>query len=99
MRIDGSAYVVDLSRTEAVPGETGAAAAVQGSRPAAGVNKFDRVEISSAHPKLEQLKRDLDALPDVRLDRVALARQTVQDGSYRVEPGVLAQKMMEAFGA
>jgi negative regulator of flagellin synthesis FlgM len=98
MRIDGSAYAVDLSRTEAVSGETGAAAAVQGTRPA-GANKFDRVEISSAHPKLEQLKRDLDALPDVRLDRVALARQTVQDGSYRVEPGVLAQKMMEALGA
>jgi len=98
MRIDGPAYVVDLVRPEAVPRESGAARAVQAASAPARVRTLDRVEISPAVRELERLKRDLEALPDVRLDRVALAKQHLQQGGYRVEPTFLAQKMMEAYG-
>jgi negative regulator of flagellin synthesis FlgM len=95
MRIDGSAYVVDLSRPEEIGKESGAAGA---SRSLSGdTPSFDHVEISSGRLSTDQLKRDLAALPEVRLDRVATLRQSLQAGSYRVDSGVLAQRMMEAF--
>jgi negative regulator of flagellin synthesis FlgM len=97
MRIEGSAYVVDLSRTEATQRGSAKPAAVQGTAAPSRVRSFDRVEISPKARELERLKKDVAALPEVRLDRVALAKQTMQYGSYRVDPKVLAQKMMESF--
>ena len=97
MRIEGSAYVVDLSRSQALRKENTPVEATQEARPAARVLTFDRVEISSQVREMQKLKGELDALPDVRLDRVALAKQNLQNGGYRVEPSVLAQKMMDAF--
>lgn len=98
MQIKGSAYIVDLTRPEALPSETRASNSAQRGR-GAGQRSLDQVDISSGSPSLEQLKKDLDALPDLRMDRVALARQTLQDGGYRVAPSVVAEKMLEAFGA
>jgi len=87
VRIDSSirpAYVVDLSSV---------AAARQGTtRPAP--HTFDRVEISARGKELDRLKKALEALPDVRSDRVALARQGMQYGPYRVDPVLVAKKMM-----
>lgn len=97
MRIEGSAYVVDLNRSQQVRNEAKQTQAVQGSRPAGRVISFDRVEISSRARELEKLKTEVDAMPDLRLDRVALAKQNLQDGSYRVEASALAQKMMDAY--
>ena len=96
MVIKGAAYIVDVSRPDAIARESGIASAPASNSPAKG---GDRVDISSRGLELEKLKRDLDALPDLRLDRVALARQNMQEGGYRVAPGVVAQKMMEAFGS
>ena len=99
MGIDGVAYIVDLARPEAPARES---ALPEAARPGEGsprrVRSLDRVEISSEGRELARLKREVAALPDVRLDRVALARQNLQDGAYRVPPVDLAQKMMEAFG-
>jgi len=97
MRIEGSAYVVDLSRSQAVRKESGEAAAVKGAAPPARLQSAERVEISPRARELERLKQDLAALPEVRLDRVALARQNLQSGGYRVDPALLAQRMMESF--
>lgn len=98
MRINGSPYIVDLTPPEAVAKESGATQAAQGASSAGRLRSFDRVEISSKAVELDKLKKDLDSLPDVRRDRVALAKQNLQEGGYRVQPGILAQKMMEAFG-
>jgi negative regulator of flagellin synthesis FlgM len=97
MRIEGSPYVVDISRSQEIRKESAPLEAPQGARPAARVLSFDRVEISSQAREMQKLKGELEALPEVRLDRVALAKQNLQNGGYRVEPSVLAQKMMDAF--
>ncbi|QWV93621.1 flagellar biosynthesis anti-sigma factor FlgM [Geomonas oryzisoli] len=97
MRIEGSAYVVDLNRSQQVRNEAQQTQAVQGSRPAGRVIPFDRVEISSQAKELQKLKSEVAAMPDVRLDRVALAKQNLQNGAYRVEASTLAQKMMDAY--
>lgn len=96
MRINGSAYVVDLSRTQAVRKGSDEAGAVQGGAQPSRVRSPDRVEISPQARELQRLKQDLAALPEVRLDQVALAKQQMQYGAYRVDPALLAQKMMES---
>jgi len=95
MRIDGSAYVVDLTGVKEVRKENLPAEAVQPARPAARVLSFDRVEISSQAREMQKLKAEVEALPDVRLDRVALAKQKLQ-GGYRIDSSDLAQKIMDA---
>jgi negative regulator of flagellin synthesis FlgM len=97
MRIEGSAYVVDISRSQALKKNEPAPQQVQGARPAARVLSFDRVELSPQVREMQKLKGEMESLPEVRLDRVALAKQQVQNGGYHVEPTLLAQKMMDAY--
>lgn len=97
MKINGPPYLVDLARSQAVQKERTpdqAAPVASGAK----LRTLDRVEISQRSREMLQLKRELEAMPEVRLDRVALARQNLQQGGYRVEPSVLAQKMLEAYG-
>lgn len=98
MQISGAPYVVDLGRPQAAAAESKAAQAVQGASPPARVLSFDRVEISPRMREIDRLKRDLSELPELRLDRVALARQNLQAGGYRVDPAIVAHNMMKAFG-
>lgn len=97
MRIEGSAYVVDISRSQAIRKENSQAEGAQGARPPARVITFDRVELSPKAKEMQKLKGDLEQLPEVRMDRVALARQKLQDGSLRVEGATLAQRMLDAY--
>lgn len=97
MRIDGSAYVVDLTGVKEVRRENLPVPETQAPRPAARVITFDRVELSPKAREMQKLKTEVDALPDVRLDRVALAKQKLQQGGYRVESSDLAQRMMDAY--
>lgn len=102
MRIDTPSYVVDLQHTREVR-QASAATATATAAPAAAPGKVapkgvDLVEISSRSRELARLNQELAALPDVRLDRVALAKQQLQQGPYRIDPNVLAQKMLESMG-
>ncbi|UFS72407.1 flagellar biosynthesis anti-sigma factor FlgM [Geomonas sp. RF6] len=88
MRIDNgirAPYVVDLSSV--------ASARPKGVRQQGSA--ADRVEISQQGKELARLKKELGELPDVRLERVALARQQMQYGPYRIDPVLVAQKMMK----
>ena len=96
MRIEGAPYVVDLSRPQAVRSENADAGAVQKAAQPGRVRSMDRVEISPKARELQKLKQNLAALPEVRLDRVALAKQNLQSGG-RVDPAVVAQSMMDSF--
>lgn len=97
MRIEGSAYVVDISRSQAIRKENTQTEAAQGARPPARVITFDRVELSPQAKEMQKLKGELEELPEVRMDRVALAKQKLQDGSLRVEASTLAQKLLDAY--
>jgi negative regulator of flagellin synthesis FlgM len=100
MRIERPPYVVDLTRSQPaqpVRPQGPDQVAVQGTAPPARVRSLDRVEISPKARELQRLKQDLVALPDVRLDRVALAKQNLQYGKYRVDPAAVAQSMMDSY--
>ena len=99
MRISSPPYLVDLHVSQEVrqASETAAAAPAQKVTGKAA-NSVDQVALSSRSRELARLKQELSELPDVRLDRVALAKQQLQQGAYRIDPKVLAQKMLESTG-
>jgi negative regulator of flagellin synthesis FlgM len=98
MRIDAPPYVVDITQSQEVQGAEQAAATVPAAGQVAKKGVVDLVTISSRSRELGKLMQELSALPDVRLDKVALAKQQLQQGSYRVDPKLLAQKMLESAG-
>ena len=53
----------------------------------------DEVRISVDGEKVQQLKADLDGLPDLRQERVAVLTQAVEAGSYKVPNQQIAQAM------
>ena len=94
MRIDTPPYLVDLKRTQELR-QTSDTSATPGQTTVgkASTNSVDQVAISSRSREIGRLKQQLSALPDVRLDRVALAKQQLQQGSP-VDSKLLAQKML-----
>jgi flagellar biosynthesis anti-sigma factor FlgM len=56
----------------------------------------EKVEISARSREIDRLKQELSALPEVRSDRVALAKQLLQQGTYHPDSSVVAQKLMDS---
>ncbi|HKZ16782.1 MAG TPA: flagellar biosynthesis anti-sigma factor FlgM [Geobacteraceae bacterium] len=61
------------------------------------VQQQDRVELSTRKTEIEKLKNTVEAMPDVRTEKVEALKQQLADGSYRVESIKVAQKMLEQF--
>jgi flagellar biosynthesis anti-sigma factor FlgM len=53
----------------------------------------DEVRFSVDGEKVQQLKADLDGLPDLRQNRVVALQQAIEEGSYTVSPQQIAQAM------
>jgi negative regulator of flagellin synthesis FlgM len=53
----------------------------------------DEVQLSVDGEKVQQLKADLDGLPDLRQERVVALKQAIEDGSYKVSAQQIAQAM------
>ena len=53
----------------------------------------DEVQFSVDREKVQRLKSDLDGLPDLRQERVAVLRQAIEAGSYKVPNQQIAQAM------
>jgi len=58
------------------------------SRPA------DRVDISPTSQQIDSLRDALQSVPDVRADRVEELRAAVQNGTYNVSAGQIADKII-----
>lgn len=62
------------------------------------VRHSDLIEISPATKEIDALKKSLAALPEIRLDRVALMKQQLGFGTYRVDAELVAARMAETYG-
>ena len=51
------------------------------------------VQFSIDREKVQRLKSDLDGMPDLRQERVAVLRQAIEAGSYKVLSQQIAQAM------
>ena len=72
------------------------------ARPVAGVQKAqatDNVQISSIGKDILTAKNAVKNAPDVREDVIAPLKEKIQNGTYDVDAGSFADKLMERFSA
>ncbi|RME67977.1 MAG: flagellar biosynthesis anti-sigma factor FlgM [Nitrospirae bacterium] len=55
----------------------------------------DSVHLSDKARKVEELRKAVDAVPEVRQDRVQALKRAIQEGTYRIDAEKIAQKMLE----
>jgi negative regulator of flagellin synthesis FlgM len=59
----------------------------------------DEVQFSIDHEKVQRLKSDLDGMPDLRQERVAVLKQALEAGTYKVPNQQIAQAMFSDLWA
>ena len=56
--------------------------------------KTDTVELSQTAKELQEAKKQLDAIPDVRMDKVAELKAQIEEGTYQSDSEETAKKML-----
>ncbi len=57
--------------------------------------KADTVVISDAAKRVQEARRQLDDIPDVREDKVSQLRSQIQNGTYEINADKIADKMIK----
>ena len=57
--------------------------------------KADTVVISDAAKRIQEARRQLDEIPDVREDKVSQLRNQIQNGTYEINADKIAGKMIK----
>ncbi len=68
-------------------------AAPKGLAPDSGISS-DRIKLSFSQADLDKVKEQIKKLPDLRPDRVQELSQSVRDGTYKVDPTEVADRML-----
>ncbi len=55
----------------------------------------DRVELSLNNGEIEQLKQTMQGISDVRAERVASLKNSIDEGTYSVAGTMVAEKMLD----
>jgi negative regulator of flagellin synthesis FlgM len=71
-------------------------AAVSKDNPSAGnISSGDKVELSPEAKMISQAIKAVEALPDVRENKVAEIRERIANGTYRIDGKEVAEKMIK----
>jgi negative regulator of flagellin synthesis FlgM len=94
MRIDNNNLLSNLNlyKNEAVEQKRDAAGTVKENK--ATTKGMDRVELSIPREQIDQLKKALAELPEVRPERVAALQENLSQGTYDVSGRMVAEKML-----
>ena len=57
--------------------------------------KADTVALSSAAKDIQEAQRKLEAIPDVREDKVAQLKEQIENGTYEIDEEKIADKMLK----
>ena len=57
--------------------------------------KSDTVVISDAAKRIQEARKQLDEIPDVREDKVSQLRSQIQNGTYEINADKIAGKMIK----
>lgn len=69
------------------------------AKSAASTDRRDQVQISSRGYDYQFAKQAVADTPDIREDRVAPLKNSIASGSYKVEPGDFAAKLIQKYEA
>ena len=59
------------------------------------VAKTDTVNISDAAKEIQEVRKELDNIPDVRADKVEQLKNQIEDGTYEIKSEEIAEKMLK----
>ena len=65
------------------------------NKPEKSAVKADTVVISDAAKRVQEARRQLDDIPDVREDKVSQLRSQIQSGTYEINADKIAGKMIK----
>ncbi|MEY8517251.1 flagellar biosynthesis anti-sigma factor FlgM [Lachnospiraceae bacterium 29-84] len=65
----------------------------------ASVSKWDEVQISRTGYDYQFAKKAVAEAPDIREDRVSPLKDSIASGTYKVETGAFAAKLIEKYEA
>ena len=65
------------------------------SRPEKTTAKTDTVVISESAKRVQEVRKQLDAIPDIREEKVAQLKEQVENGTYQVNAEKVAEKMIK----
>jgi negative regulator of flagellin synthesis FlgM len=86
---------IDLNFGSVESFQTGSTRGGEGSKNVRqSAEKHDVAVLSSAESNVAKLTTAALAVPDVRQERVAELRNSINNGTYSVEPGVLADAIL-----
>ena len=57
--------------------------------------KADTVALSSAAKDIQEAQKQLEAIPDVREDKVAQLKEQIENGTYEIDAEKIADKMLK----
>jgi len=63
--------------------------------PARPVQAADSLKLTGEATNLQALERSLSAAPAIDAERVAAVRESLQNGSYRINPEAIASRMLD----
>lgn len=82
-------YLNETADKQGVTPGTGTTETVETER-----TQDDRVSLSNASRDLQAAEDAVAAVPDVRQDKVDAIKQAVEGGTYEIDPGKIADKML-----
>ena len=59
------------------------------------VAKTDTVNISDAAKEIQEVRKELDNIPDVRADKVEQLKNQIENGTYEIKSEEIAEKMLK----
>ena len=59
------------------------------------VAKTDTVNISDAAKEIQEVRKELDNIPDVRAEKVEQLKNQIENGTYEVKSEEIAEKMLK----
>jgi negative regulator of flagellin synthesis FlgM len=57
--------------------------------------KADTVELSDTAQKIQEAKKQLESIPDVREEKVARLKEQIENGTYEIDADKIADKMLK----
>jgi negative regulator of flagellin synthesis FlgM len=95
MKITSEQLLPTLNNVKSEPVENSDSAAIAGQKsPGQGA---DRVELSINKGEIEQLKKTMQAIPEVRNEKIARLKEAIDSGSYKVDGKEVAAKMIQSW--
>ena len=67
----------------------------QGTRASKQVMEEDKVVLSQEAKKIQEAKKLMDSIPDIREEKVAKIKAQIENGTYQVEEKKLAAKIVK----